>query len=234
MTDETTPPPVANGADAQEVPSQAPAIRVLAQYIKDFSFENPNAPASLREGSQPKIDLQLDVNARAMDEEGIFEVDLKINAKSERDGQAQFIIELVYSGLFGFSNIPADAIEPLLLAECPRLLFPFASIDRNQQPSRWFPATYARSHGLWCLVCVSTGCANGFSFGSCSISDPIVVIPDKRCADRGSHWGMRPKPAGSPLFVTLRFTVAGMIPFVEQRHVIGWFFCGPLRALLAL
>jgi preprotein translocase subunit SecB len=141
MTDETTPPPVANGADAQEVPSQAPAIRVLAQYIKDFSFENPNAPASLREGSQPKIDLQLDVNARAMDEEGIFEVDLKINAKSERDGQAQFIIELVYSGLFGFSNIPADAIEPLLLAECPRLLFPFARqlIATNSQAGGFPP-----------------------------------------------------------------------------------------------
>jgi preprotein translocase subunit SecB len=141
MTDEATPAPVANGADNQDGASQAPAIRVLAQYVKDFSFENPNAPGSLREGAQPKIDLQLDVNARAMDEAGVFEVDLKISAKSERDGQAQFIIELVYSGLFGFNNIPADAIEPLLLAECPRLLFPFARqlIATNSQAGGYPP-----------------------------------------------------------------------------------------------
>lgn len=141
MTYETIEPPLMNGTATEEGPSEAPAIRVLAQYVKDFSFENPNAPGSLREGSQPKIDLQLDVNARAMDEAGVFEVDLKINAKSERDGQAQFVIELVYSGLFGFSNIPADAIEPLLLAECPRLLFPFARqlIATNSQAGGYPP-----------------------------------------------------------------------------------------------
>lgn len=126
MTDETAPVPEANGALPENDPNLVPAIRVLAQYVKDLSFENPNAPASLREGSQPKIDLQLDVNARAMDDQGVFEVDLRITAKSERDEQTQFIIEMVYTGLFGFTNIPADAIEPLLLAECPRLLFPFA------------------------------------------------------------------------------------------------------------
>jgi preprotein translocase subunit SecB len=141
MADENTNDPVANGVATETTEGAAPAIRVLAQYIKDFSFENPNAPASLREGTQPKIDLQLDVNARAMDESGVFEVDLKISAKSERDGQAQFVIELVYSGLFGFANIPEDAIEPLLLAECPRLLFPFARqlIATNSQAGGYPP-----------------------------------------------------------------------------------------------
>jgi preprotein translocase subunit SecB len=141
MTDETNVAPTANGAAPQDGVSEAPAIRVLAQYVKDFSFENPNAPNSLREGPQPKIDLQLDVNARAMEEAGVFEVDLKISAKSDRDGQPQFIIELVYSGLFGFTNIPADAIEPLLLAECPRLLFPFARqlIATNSQAGGYPP-----------------------------------------------------------------------------------------------
>ena len=61
-----------------------------------------------------------------MDEAGVFEVDLKVNAKSEREGSVQFIIELVYSGLFQFVNIPQEALEGLLLAECPRVLFPFA------------------------------------------------------------------------------------------------------------
>jgi preprotein translocase subunit SecB len=126
MTDDVADLPEDNGALQSADPNLAPAIRVLAQYVKDLSFENPNAPISLREGSQPKIDLQLDVNARAMEENGVFEVDLRISAKSERDGQPLFIIELVYSGLFGFSNIPQDALEPILLAECPRLLFPFA------------------------------------------------------------------------------------------------------------
>lgn len=141
MTEDTNEQPLANGASSAETSPQAPALRVLAQYVKDFSFENPNAPATFREGSQPKIDLQLDVNARAMEEEGVFEVDLKISAKSERDGQAQFIIELVYSGLFSFTNIPADAIEPLLLAECPRLLFPFARqlIAANSQAGGYPP-----------------------------------------------------------------------------------------------
>jgi preprotein translocase subunit SecB len=126
MTDEAAHMPVENGALTNGTDAIIPAIRVLAQYVKDFSFENPHAPNSLRDGSQPKIDLQLDVSARAMEEAGVFEVDLKINARSERDGQSQFIIELVYSGLFQFANIPADALEPLLLAECPKLLFPFA------------------------------------------------------------------------------------------------------------
>jgi preprotein translocase subunit SecB len=141
MTDETTTDPVANGAAPQDDGAQVPALRVLAQYVKDFSFENPNAPNSLRDGTQPKIDLQLDVNARAMEEAGLFEVDLKINAKSERDGQTQFIIELVYSGLFGFTNIPEESIEPLLLVECPRILFPFARqlIANNSQAGGYPP-----------------------------------------------------------------------------------------------
>jgi preprotein translocase subunit SecB len=106
-----------------------PQIRVLAQYVKDLSFENPGAPDTLRAGlEQPAIDLQLDVGARAMTDAGpnIYEVDLKINAKSSRNDQVVFIAELVYSGLFEFLNLPAEALEPMLLAECPRLLFPFA------------------------------------------------------------------------------------------------------------
>lgn len=105
---------------------EMPAMRVLAQYIKDFSFENPNAPASLRDGESPKIDLQLDVSARGMEDPQVFEVDLKINAKSERDGQALFVTELVYAGLFQFANVTQEALEPMLLIECPRILFPFA------------------------------------------------------------------------------------------------------------
>ncbi|WP_240006567.1 protein-export chaperone SecB [Pseudaquidulcibacter saccharophilus] len=123
MSDENQ--PIENGA-APEALQAVPSVHVLAQYIKDFSFENPNSPASLREGAQPKIDLQLDVSARGMEDPSVFEVDLKINAKSEREGQVLFVTELVYSGLFQFNNIPQENLEPMLLIEAPRTLFPFA------------------------------------------------------------------------------------------------------------
>jgi preprotein translocase subunit SecB len=103
-----------------------PMIRVLAQYARDLSFENPAAPDSLRAGlATPAIDLGIDVNARAAAADG-FEVDLKLSARASRDGDVMFIAELVYSGLFQLENIPQEQIEPVLLIDCPRLLFPFA------------------------------------------------------------------------------------------------------------
>lgn len=124
MSEENNNDQASNNAPSTE--ENMPSMRVLAQYIKDLSFENPNAPASLRDGETPKIDLQLDVSARGMEDPQVFEVDLKISAKSERDGQALFVIELVYAGLFQFQGITQESLEPMLLIECPRILFPFA------------------------------------------------------------------------------------------------------------
>ncbi len=107
-------------------PSQLPSMRVLGQYVKDLSFENPNAPKSLEQTAQPKIDLQIDVSAKVLEDKSVFEVDLKVNAKSESDQGSLFICELVYSGLFQFANVSNENLEPMLLIECPRLLFPFA------------------------------------------------------------------------------------------------------------
>jgi preprotein translocase subunit SecB len=127
MTDNSAAGPGPNGAALHDPGAAAPAIRVLAQYVKDLSFENPGAPGTLRDGPQPKIDLQLDVNARRAEEEGVFEVSMRVNARSLRDsGETLFVVELVYAGLFAFANIPGDAVEPILLVECPRLMFPFA------------------------------------------------------------------------------------------------------------
>lgn len=126
MTDETAGNGASSGAPPASGTQAAPAIRVLAQYVKDMSFENPDAPRSLRDGSQPRTDLQLDVNARNMEDPSVFEVSLRVNARSERDGQTLFIIELLYCGLFQFQNLPQEALESVLLVECPRLLFPFA------------------------------------------------------------------------------------------------------------
>ncbi|MCG8441927.1 MAG: protein-export chaperone SecB [Caulobacterales bacterium] len=109
-----------------ESAADSPQIRVLAQYVKDLSFENPQASKSLRGGqAAPNIELGIDVQARR-GEGGAFEVDLNIEAKATRGEELAFLTELKYSGLFMFVNIPDTQIEPALLIECPRMLFPFA------------------------------------------------------------------------------------------------------------
>ena len=122
-----------NGGAAQGLnPGQASPetqvqVGILAQYVKDLSFENPNAPGSLQKlgQSKPSIDVAVNVNARQVGED-VFEVDLKVNASAKNDEESAFIVELMYSGLFGVKNLPQDALQPFLLIECPRLLFPFA------------------------------------------------------------------------------------------------------------
>ena len=110
-----------NGQGAAE-----PGIRILAQFIRDLSFENPRAPDSLRGGAaQPQIDLGVEMNARSR-EDGFFEVDLKLSAKANRDDGPIFVVELLYGGLFQIGGVAAEDMEPVLLIECPRYLFPFA------------------------------------------------------------------------------------------------------------
>lgn len=111
---------LANGADV------VPQAGILAQYVKDLSFENPNAPASLQLQEQPKIDINVNVNARAGDQD-MYEVELKINATARTgDERVAFQVELLYAGLFRLTGAPAEAIEPFLIVEAPRILFPFA------------------------------------------------------------------------------------------------------------
>jgi len=106
---------------------QAMQIQINAQYIKDFSFENPNAPASLQpQEQQPKIDVNVDVSASRVNETEVYEVVLKINADAKSGDRSLFITELTYGGLFTLKGINEQNITPILLIECPRLLFPFA------------------------------------------------------------------------------------------------------------
>src|SRR5262245_17648812 len=102
-----------------------PQFSVLAQYMKDFSFENPNAPRSLTPTQQPTASIQVDVVANPLAPTD-FEVELKMEGKTEVSGTLMFGFELTYAGLFRIQNIPQDSIGPLLMIECPRLLFPFA------------------------------------------------------------------------------------------------------------
>lgn len=111
--------PLANGADT------APAAGLISQYVKDLSFENPNAPAIFQEQQPPEINVQFDIAAAQVGDE-VHEVTLKIEVRATSAGKTAFIAELSYAGLFGLRNVPAEHVQPFLLGEGPRLLFPFA------------------------------------------------------------------------------------------------------------
>ena len=103
-----------------------PNLQIVAQYIKDLSFENPNAPKSLgQQGQQPAINIQINVNPTQLSNTD-FEIELKLEGKAEVNGSILFNFELVYAGVFRLQNIPQEQIGPVVMIECPRLLFPFA------------------------------------------------------------------------------------------------------------
>jgi preprotein translocase subunit SecB len=101
-------------------------FRVAAQYTKDFSFENPNAPSSLmQQQPQPTMNIQINVNPKQLSNTD-FEVELKLDGKAESAGSVLFAFELTYAGVFHLQGIPPESVGPLLMIECPRILFPFA------------------------------------------------------------------------------------------------------------
>ena len=115
----TTEAPLPNGADT------TPAAGMISQYVKDLSFENPNAPAIYQNTNPPQIDVQFNIGATQVADE-IHEVVLKIDVKAEVEGQVAFVVDFSYGGLFGLRNVPAEAVQPFLLGEAPRIMFPFA------------------------------------------------------------------------------------------------------------
>ncbi len=111
--------------EAQAQPT-GPQLNVLGQYIKDFSFENPNAPRSLAPTqTQPAISIQINVNANPLSETD-FEVSLALEGKADNSGSVLFAFDLTFAGVFRIQNVPKEHIGPLVMIECPRLLFPFA------------------------------------------------------------------------------------------------------------
>ena len=117
-------------------PQAQPPLVINIQYIKDLSFEVPGAPqvyTTLR--AAPRVDINLDVQARRIQEgQNSFEVTLAIRAEAHEPtsnggtppGPRLFLAELSYSGVFTLNNVPENTVEPVLLVECPRILFPFA------------------------------------------------------------------------------------------------------------
>ncbi|NOX82616.1 MAG: protein-export chaperone SecB [Alphaproteobacteria bacterium] len=113
-----------NQAPAGEPGKGGPSFAVLAQYLKDMSFESPNAPASFQGGVTPKMEVNVDVEGRPLAADQ-YEVELTASARAMRDDKVIFVVEASYAGVFEIKNLPREQLEMAMLVECPRLLFPF-------------------------------------------------------------------------------------------------------------
>ena len=114
------------GPDAPQSQQPQPQLSVLGQYIKDFSFENPNAPRSLAPSeTPPAINIQINVGVGQLGPNE-YEITLTLEGKAENSGSVMFAFDLAFAGMFRIQNVPPEHLQPLLLIECPRLLFPFA------------------------------------------------------------------------------------------------------------
>ena len=124
-----SPPPVAENRNAETSDDNTNTTRqivVHAQYIKDLSFENPNAPRVLIEGAgQPDVEITVNVDAQLLGDNQ-YEVTLNIAAKATAKDTALFLVDLTYAGLVSPQGTPNDEINALIMIEAPRLLFPFA------------------------------------------------------------------------------------------------------------
>ena len=118
MTDTANPPPGFN-------PDAAPHFGLNAQYTKDLSFEHPMAPRTFSMQAVPQISVNVGTSAERVND-SLFEVTLRILCEAKHGEEIGFLVDLHYAGLFTLANIPAEHVEPLLLVEAPRLLFPFA------------------------------------------------------------------------------------------------------------
>lgn len=130
-----------------DAPSAAnqPGIQVIAQFVKDLSFENPNAPESLVGGwASPDTNVQIFLGQRNIKDD-LFEcmVHFRIEAKKQKENKVCFIIDLHYGALVALKNIPAENIPPVLMVEVPKLLFPFArEIVANATANGGYPPLY--------------------------------------------------------------------------------------------
>lgn len=107
-------------------PATQPSLNLVGQYIRDLSFENPGAPGTLLiGGANPAFNVSISVGVKKQNDE-IYAVELTLNAKATREETVLFNVELVYGGIFRLKNVPEAQLSPLLMIECPRLIFPFA------------------------------------------------------------------------------------------------------------
>ena len=105
----------------------SPSMNILAQYIRDMSFENELAKKGLDGEVAPEVKVQVNLDAKKRSTENQYEVAIKldINSKTKSSGEPLFVLELEYGGVFQVTGVPDEQLHPFLLIECPRMLFPF-------------------------------------------------------------------------------------------------------------
>jgi preprotein translocase subunit SecB len=142
-TDATNGAAPAQNGSAQTDAQTAPSLSALAQYTKDFSFENPNAPRVFSQQQQsPQIELQVNVGAQQLGDTDVESV-LTLEGKAHVNGETLFVFELSYAGVFRIMNIPQEHVGAVVMIECPRLLFPFArQIVADAVRNGGFPPLY--------------------------------------------------------------------------------------------
>jgi preprotein translocase subunit SecB len=122
----TQPKGSGNGnSNATAAPTPGQALNVLAQYVKDFSFENPNAPRSLGSQQSPQITLTVNVNGKPLSGSD-YEVELSIEGGAGEGAETLFKFELLYGAVLRLVGIPEDSVHAVVMIEGPRLMFPFA------------------------------------------------------------------------------------------------------------
>jgi preprotein translocase subunit SecB len=113
-------------ADEAQQPAQ-PGMKILAQYIRDMSFENILSQKGASGEVAPDVQIQVNIDAKKRTVENQFEIVIKLKVNSVNKGTTEnlFLLEIEYAGLFLVTGVPDEQLHPFLLIECPRMLFPF-------------------------------------------------------------------------------------------------------------
>ncbi|MFQ5439145.1 MAG: protein-export chaperone SecB [Paracoccaceae bacterium] len=119
-------------ADDQTAPAEnpepkQPRMQIAGQFIRDMSFENVAAQKGISGNLNPEIQVQVNLDARRREHDGLFEVLIKLNieSKAKDADEILFLLEIEYGGLFKIENVPDDQMHPYLMIECPRMIFPY-------------------------------------------------------------------------------------------------------------
>ncbi|WP_127143764.1 protein-export chaperone SecB [Pelagibacterium montanilacus] len=126
MADDSNSSPEATANSGAGEAQQGSRFGIVGQYIRDLSFENPNAPTSMvTQGQQPAANVNINVQVKKQSDE-VYAVELGLTVKTEREGKVVYAVEMVYGGLFRVQNVPENQLGVLLMVEAPRMIFPFA------------------------------------------------------------------------------------------------------------
>ena len=142
------------GPDPQDGMAQMPMMQigVVTQYVKDFSFENPNAPRSMAPSTQqPAININIAVEAAPLTETDC-EVTLRLDGRAESQGLLLFGFELLYAGVFRILNVPPESLQPTVMIECPAAVVSVRARNHRHRDAEWRVSAAAFGAGRFRLA----------------------------------------------------------------------------------